>query len=49
MIRKTIIDTQSMILPLMDVMQKHPAHAKTLVHDTNFSVANLMMELSSKL
>ena len=29
----------------MDVMQKHIAHAKTLVHDNNFSIAEHMMEL----
>ena len=30
----------------MDAMQKHIAHAKTLIHDINFSIADNMIELS---
>ena len=35
-----------MILPNMDALQKHIAHAKKLIHDSNFSIADHMMELS---
>ena len=44
--REILIDIQGMILPNMDVVQKHIAHAKTLIHDNNFSFANHMIELS---
>ena len=29
----------------MDALQKHIAHAKTLIHDNNFSIADHMMGL----
>ena len=47
-IRATLVDIQGMILPNLDALKKHIAHAKTLIHDTNFSIANHMMELSKK-
>ena len=37
-----------MILPNMDALQKHIAHAKTLIHDNNFSIADHMMGLLAK-
>ena len=45
-IRATLINIQGMILPNMDALQKHIAHAKTLIHDNKFSIADHMMELS---
>ena len=30
----------------MDSVQKHIAHAKTLIHDNNFSIEDHMIELS---
>ena len=38
---------QSMMLPHTDVMQKYLAYANKLVHDTNFLVIDLVMELST--
>ena len=35
-----------MIFPIMDTMQKHIAHSKTLVQDNIFSVADHMIQLS---
>ena len=32
----------------MDAVQKHIAHAKTLIHDNNFSIENHMIELTSE-
>ena len=29
----------------MDAVQKHIAHAKTLIHDNNFSIVDHMIEL----
>ena len=43
--REILIDIQVMIFPNMDVVQKHIAHAKTLIHDNNFSIADHMNEL----
>jgi hypothetical protein len=43
--RATLVDIQDMILPNMDALPKHIAHAKTLIHDNKFSIANHMMEL----
>ena len=37
-----------MILPIMDTMKKHIAHCKSLVQDTNFSVADHMIKLSAE-
>ena len=48
-IRSTIIDIHNMILPVMDTMQKHIAHSRTLIHDNNFSVADHMIELSAEI
>ena len=42
----TLLDIQNMILPIMDTMQKHVAHSKTLLHDNQFSIADHMIELS---
>ena len=47
-IRSTLIDIQNMILPNMDALQKNIAHSKTLIHDNNFSIADHMIELSTK-
>ncbi len=47
-IRSTLLDIQNMILPIMDTMQKHIAHSKTLIHDNNFSVADHVIELSAE-
>ena len=44
-IRATLAEIQGKILPSMDAMQKHIEHAKTLIHDNIFSIANHMMEL----
>ena len=44
----TLVDIQNMILPNMDALQKHIAHAKTLIHDNNFSIADHMIELLAK-
>lgn len=44
-IRATLTDIHDMILPNMDTLQNHIVHAKTLVRDNNFSVADHMMEL----
>ena len=38
-----------MILPVMDTMQKHIAHSRTLIHDSNFSIADHMIELSAEI
>ena len=48
-IRSTLIDIQNMILPVMVSMQKHIAHSKSLIHDSNFSVADHMIELSAEI
>ena len=32
----------------MDTMQKHIVYSKTLIHDTNFSIADHMIELSAE-
>ena len=45
-IRSTLIDIQNMILPIMDTMQKHIAHSRTLIHNNNLSIADHMIELS---
>ena len=37
-----------MVLPIMDTMQKHIAHCKTLVQDQNFSIADHMIQLSAE-
>ena len=47
-IRATLVDIQNMVLPIMDSMQKHITHCKSLVQDRNFSVANHMIQLSAK-
>ena len=47
-IRSTLIDIQTMILPIMDTMQKHIVYSKTLIHDNNFSIADHMIELSAE-
>ena len=47
-IRSTLLDIQNMILPIMDTMQKHIAHSKTLIHDNQFSVADHVIELSTE-
>ncbi|GLJ28980.1 hypothetical protein SUGI_0571960 [Cryptomeria japonica] len=47
-IRSTLLDIQNMILPIMDTMQKHITHSKTLIHDNSFSVAEHVIELSAK-
>ena len=47
-IRANLIDIQNMVLPIMDTMQKHIAHCKTLVQDQNFSMADHMIKLSVK-
>lgn len=47
-IRSTLIAIQNMILTIMDPMQTHIAHSKTLVHDNNFSVADHLIELSAQ-
>ena len=44
-IRATLVDIQGMILPNMDALQKHIAHAKNLIHDNNFTVVDHMIEL----
>ena len=44
-IRSILIDIQNMILPIMDTMQKHIAHSKTLVQDNNFSVVDHIIQL----
>ena len=44
-IKSTLIDIENMILPIMETMQKHIAHSKTLIHDNNFSIADHMIEL----
>ena len=43
--RSTLVDIQNLILPNMDALQKHIAHAKTLTHDNNFYIADHMIEL----
>jgi len=48
-IKSTLIDIQNIILPIMDTMQKHIAHSRTLIHDSNFSIADHMIELSAKI
>ena len=45
-IRESLITIQSQIIPKMDIMQKRTTHAKTFMHDNNFSVAEHIMELS---
>ena len=47
-IRTTLIDIQHMILPIMDTMQNHIAHCKTLIQEQNFSVADHLIQLSAK-
>ena len=47
-IRASLSNIQSKIIPHMDVMQKHIAHAKTLIHDNNFSIVEHMIELSGE-
>ncbi|MFA1255996.1 hypothetical protein, partial [Klebsiella pneumoniae] len=47
-IRSNLIDIQNMIFPIMDTMQKHISHYKSLVQDHNFSVAYHMIQLSAK-
>ena len=47
-IREILIEIQGMILPNMDVVQKHIAPAKTIIHGNNFSIADHMIELSTK-
>ena len=47
-IRSTLIDIQNMILPNMDVLQKHIAHSKTLIHDNNVYIVDHMIELSTE-
>ena len=37
-----------MTIPNMDAMQKHILHAKTLIHENNFSIVDHMLELSAK-
>ena len=37
-----------MILPNMDALHKNIAHAKTLIHENKFYIADHMMELSAK-
>ena len=32
----------------MDVVQKYIAHAKTIIYDNNFSIADHMIELSAE-
>ena len=41
-----MIELQGLILPNMDAVHKHIAHAKTLIHDNNFSIVDHMIELS---
>jgi hypothetical protein len=33
----------------MDALQKHSAHAKTLIHDNNFPIDDHMIELLEKI
>ena len=47
-IRAILIEIKVMILPNMDVVQKHIEYAKTLIHDKNFSIADHMIELSAE-
>ena len=47
-IRATLAKIQGMILPNMDALQKNIEHVKTLIHDNNFSIANHVMKLSTK-
>ena len=47
-IRATLIDIQNMVFPIMDLMQKHIAHCKSLVQDQNFLVADHMIQLSTE-
>lgn len=47
-IRYKLVEIQNMILPLMDSMNKHIAHSKTLIHDNNFSVVDHLIELSAE-
>lgn len=47
-IRATLVDIQSLIIPNMNVMHKHIVHAKKLIYDNNFSIADHMMELLAK-
>ena len=44
-IRATLVNIQGMILPKMDALQKHIAHAKMTIHDNNISIPNHMIEL----
>ena len=41
-----LVEIQGMILLNRDALDKHIAHAKTLLHDNNFSIVDHMMELS---
>ena len=46
--KEILTKIQGMILPNMDVVQKHTAHAKKLIHDNNFSIVDHMIELLAK-
>ena len=35
-----------MIIPIMDALQKHIVHSKSLIHDNNFSIVDYMIKLS---
>lgn len=45
-IRENLINIQNMVLPVMDTMQKHIVHCKSLIQEQNFSVANHLIQLS---
>ena len=47
-IRATLVYIQVTILSKMNVLKKHIAHAKTLIHDNNFSIVDHMIELSPR-
>ena len=44
-IRSTLVDIQNMTLPNMDGLQNHIAHAKNIIHNNNFSIADHMIQL----
>ena len=46
--RSTLINIQTMILPIMETMQKHITHSKMLIHDKNFSIADHMIKIFAK-
>ena len=48
-IRYKTVEIQNMILPLLDSMNAHIAHAKTLIHDNNFSVVDHLIELAAEI